>query len=309
VEGAWTWPRGKIGVKLRADQRQGPRFSASIYAALVGSACVAAWLALRRGAEPGRVLLTISIAAAVAVAALEHIVPYRRQWLKPKGDLLTDLLHLVFTGLLAAGGRWFNAVAILALGLNQAATAASLWPASWPLPAQLALALLVQDFCGYWVHRAQHEIRVLWRFHSIHHSAPRLYWLNQMRNHPIDAMISGASIIPVAVLGAPEGTLAAYGVLTTVHLLLQHANIDYHLGWADRLLSAARAHRWHHSRRPEEANGNYGSVLLVWDRLFRTRIWPADREPPVDTGLGEPHADFPRGYLGQLAAPFQGRRW
>ncbi len=274
----------------------------------MGGTGAAAWWTLAGGASPGRVLLGASVAAAAVITLLERALPYQRKWLTSQGDLRTDLLHLLFTSVLAAGGRWFNAFAILALGLNQPAVSASLWPAAWPLPAELALALLIQDFCGYWVHRAQHEIRVLWRFHSIHHSAPRLYWLNQWRNHPIDALVSGASMIPLALLGAPETTLAVYGVVTTVHLLLQHANIDYRLGPFDRLLSAARAHRWHHSRNPCEANANYGSVLLVWDALFRTRVWPIGREPPVDTGLGT-QPDFPQGYVSQLTAPFDARRW
>jgi sterol desaturase/sphingolipid hydroxylase (fatty acid hydroxylase superfamily) len=271
---------------------------------LVGGSYLLAWLAIGRGMSPARVLLGLSVAAAIVIALLERIVPYRREWLVEQGDLRTDALHLIFTSLLAAGGRWSGALVTWALGLNQAAVSASLWPTAWPLPAQLVLALLIQDFCGYWVHRAQHVIPLLWRFHAVHHSAPRLYWMNQMRNHPIDAMISGASMIPLAVLGAPEGTLAVYGVLSTVHLLLQHANIDYRLGPLARWLSAAQAHRWHHSRRLDESNGNYGSILLAWDALFRTRVWPTDHQPPIETGLAD-RPDFPRDYLGQLAAPFR----
>jgi sterol desaturase/sphingolipid hydroxylase (fatty acid hydroxylase superfamily) len=271
----------------------------------VAGAAAAAWLAVRAGASPGGTLLAVSVAAAVAVAALERLLPYRGAWLATHGDLRTDVLHLVFTSLLAAGGRWWNTVAIGALGLHASIGAGpALWPAAWPLAVQLALALLVQDFCGYWIHRAQHVVPLLWRFHAVHHSAPRLYWLNQWRNHPVDAMISGASMVPLALLGAPESTLAVFGALTTAHLLLQHANIDYRLGPLNLLLSAAPAHRWHHSRHLDESNANYGAVLITWDALFRTRVWPADRAPPVDTGLAD-RPDFPQDYLGQLAAPFR----
>ena len=31
-----------------------------------------------------------------------------------------------------------------------------------------------------------HEVPWLWRFHATHHSAPRLYWLNAGRFHPLD---------------------------------------------------------------------------------------------------------------------------
>ncbi len=49
-------------------------------------------------------------------------------------------------------------------------------------------------------------------------------------------------------------------------------------------------------------------MLLVWDALFRTRVWRVGLEAPLDTGLGT-QPDFPQGYLGQLAAPFEARRW
>jgi sterol desaturase/sphingolipid hydroxylase (fatty acid hydroxylase superfamily) len=283
--------------------------SALIYVGLVGGVSAAAWYAIRSGLSPGVALLAASVAAAAVIALGERLLPYRRAWLVPHGDLRTDVLHLIFTSLLAAGGRWFNvvavSVAVSVLGVRPAASP-SLWPASWPLVGQLALALVLQDLCAYWIHRAQHQIPLLWRFHAVHHSAPRLYWLNQMLNHPIDAMISGASMLPLAALGAPDVTLAVFGALTTAHLLLQHANIDYVLGPFDRLLSAAPAHRWHHSRRLAESNGNYGALLLTWDALFHSRIWPTDHPPPTDTGLAD-RPDYPQGYLGQLAAPFHSR--
>src|SRR5262249_1429551 len=36
---------------------------------------------------------------------------------------------------------------------------------SWPL------LLLAQDFCYYWLHRADHRVRWLWATHAVHHSS------------------------------------------------------------------------------------------------------------------------------------------
>jgi sterol desaturase/sphingolipid hydroxylase (fatty acid hydroxylase superfamily) len=66
----------------------------------------------------------------------------------------------------------------------------------------------------------------------------------------------------------------------------------------------AEPHRWHHSRRLEEANSNYGSNLIVWDVVFGTFYLPRDRQPPTTIGI-ESWPDFPRGYLAQLAVPFR----
>src|SRR5262245_59152039 len=49
--------------------------------------------------------------------------------------------------------------------------------AAQPLWLQAIAVVLISDFFIYWGHRAQHRFEVLWRFHSIHHSAEHLDWL------------------------------------------------------------------------------------------------------------------------------------
>jgi sterol desaturase/sphingolipid hydroxylase (fatty acid hydroxylase superfamily) len=277
--------------------------SGLLYVALVGGALGLSWVALERGLAPLAIVIGVTALGAAAVALAEQLMPFRAEWRRPHGDLQTDVLHLVCTTSLVAGGRWLNGAALGAFGVDASSLAPSLWPARWPLGAQLGLALIVEELAGYWIHRAQHEVPLFWRFHAIHHSAPRLYWLNQLRNHPVDALVSSLAMAPLVLGGAPERVLVLFGATSTVHVLLQHANVDLRLGALDRLLSLGRAHRWHHSRVIAESNANYGSLLLVWDTLFGTRYW-SEREPPVDTGLADGR-QLPPDYLGQLAAPFR----
>ena len=89
--------------------------------------------------------------AAVVIALAERVWPYRRVWLEPHDDVRTDVLHLVFSTGLAAGGRWLVA---LVLGGTVVAAPVSLWPVTWPIGGQLGLALLIEEFCAYWIHRA-----------------------------------------------------------------------------------------------------------------------------------------------------------
>ena len=45
----------------------------------------------------------------------------------------------------------------------------------WQLPINgwtMLLAIVLVDFLYYWEHRLEHEIRLLWSYHSIHHSSP-----------------------------------------------------------------------------------------------------------------------------------------
>ncbi len=108
-----------------------------------------------------------------------------------------------------------------------------------------------------------------------------------------------------AELRDDERVLALVLVFQGAHAFFQHSNVDVRLGPLNWLLSMAEVHRWHHSRRVEEANANYGQTVLVWDWVFGTRKVPGG-EPPADTGLTD-MPWFPQRFLGQLASPFRWR--
>jgi ornithine lipid hydroxylase len=254
------------------------------------------------------VLAAVQVAGALLVTLLEFLLPYRAGWLRSHGDFKTDLAHVVFTNNLVSGARWLVGIKLIALIGGGAVGHLALWPTAWPIVPQVVLATLVQSFFGYWLHRAQHEVPLLWRMHAVHHSAPRVYWLNQARSHPIESLLEGFTLIPLVLWGAPEHVLFLFAAFRGMHFTLQHSNIDIRLGPFNRLLSMSELHRWHHSREVEEANGNYGGILLVWDALFRTSFAAKDRGLTLEVGLAEP-AQFPQHYLGQLAAPFRRRLW
>lgn len=275
------------------------RFTGLLYVALtLGSAWVMV-LALAHPISSFWAIAAIQTCGIAIVFAFEHALPYRPAWLRSHGDLRTDLAHLTITSSFVTGVRYLLSIAFVALigPMGDLDT----WPAAWPLAAQVGLAVLIQSFFGYWIHRAQHAHPILWRLHAVHHSAPRVYLINHARVHPIEALLDGLSIVPLILLGAPEPTLLVFTAFSAMHLMLQHANIDIRLGVFNWLVSLSEAHRWHHSRTRCETDTNFGGILLVWDVVFRTRFLP-DREPPIDVGL---EFEFPPGYFGQLAAPFR----
>ena len=55
-----------------------------------------------------------------------------------------------------------------------------------------ALLLIAADFGVYWVHRIHHETKILWPFHSLHHSAEVMTPVTVYRKHPIYDVISAA---------------------------------------------------------------------------------------------------------------------
>jgi sterol desaturase/sphingolipid hydroxylase (fatty acid hydroxylase superfamily) len=127
-----------------------------------------------------------------------------------------------------------------------------------------------------------------------------------VRFHPVDLALSNFSpLVPLIILGADERVIALFGLFSAVNGLFQHANLVFYLGPFNWLFSQAELHRWHHSKRLEESNRNFGQNLIVWDVVFGTRHLPPDREAPREIGLADLPA-FPMDYWGQLLSPF---RW
>jgi sterol desaturase/sphingolipid hydroxylase (fatty acid hydroxylase superfamily) len=168
------------------------------------------------------------------------------------------------------------------------------------------LALVIGEFGTYWIHRLMHENAFLWRFHATHHSAPRLYWLNAGRFHPLDLFTQQVlALTPLILLGADTRIIALHTLFSAVHGMFQHCNVDIRLGPLNWFFSMAELHRWHHSKHLEEANTNYGANIIGWDIVFRSRFLPEDRQPPTEIGIGS-LPSFPGGYAAQLLSPV---RW
>ena len=259
------------------------------------------------GAGYSVAIVTYGVIAAMWIAflALEWLMPFRRDWNTPAGDLRNDtisaliaygllpaLLKPVFYAILAGAAAWLA----LQWGGN-------IWPTHWPLWAQLIILMLAGDAGRYWGHRLAHEVPLLWRFHAVHHSATRLWFFNAMRQHPVDKTVfTFTELLFPILLGAQGDVLALYLIATASCGYFQHCNIDVKLGPLYYIFNIVDLHRWHHSREIWQSNNNYGNNLIVYDILFGTRYLPKD-EPITDIGLINP--DYPQTYWQQFMAPFR----
>lgn len=247
------------------------------------------------------VLPGLTLAGVLLVGVLEWISPYEPDWTKNHGDLAADIQYnLLGAALIQSSVHFIYPLSLETVSLR-------LWPLDMPLWASVLAAGLIIDFGLYWMHRWSHRAKLLWRFHQPHHSPERLYWLNGERRHIISALLlASPGLLTAALLGLPQIALAAWFAILPVHLAFQHANIDYTLGPFRRLLGVAEMHRWHHKREYEDAQVNFGEVLLVWDWMFGTLHETPERIGRGDLGLSD--ATYPKGFLAQHAAPFNQKR-
>jgi len=275
------------------------------YPAIMGSALAATYLLFDAGVSYGLTLGSVIGVSAIVVASLERVIPRAEAWQLEKRGALADLLHAGMSAGVVAPTLKVTLLALVTVaGIEASARLGfGLWPGSWPLAAQVALAIVVADLGAYTAHRLMHVTRTGWRIHVVHHSATRLNFLASARAHPFNAAFTlTMENVPLVFAGISPEALALVGVFKAVNGLVQHSNVDVRCGWLDYVLATAAVHRWHHSRVMEESNTNFGNTTMIWDHVFRTFRLPRDREPPVDVGLDG--TNVPEQYLAHLGAPF-----
>jgi len=148
---------------------------------------------------------------------------------------------------------------------------------SWPI-ANAALSLvagfLLLDFLRYAVHRCEHAVPVIWRFHALHHSDPDVDVTTSVRHHPFEYLLASAIYwLAVILLNVPAVVVLSHVLAVFGMSVLQHGNIllpEQVDRWLQPVLVTNDMHRIHHSVVFDEANSNYGTVLSIWDRLFGT---------------------------------------
>jgi sterol desaturase/sphingolipid hydroxylase (fatty acid hydroxylase superfamily) len=132
---------------------------------------------------------------------------------------------------------------------------------------------------------------VLWRFHAVHHSVTRLWFVNTGRFHFINTIISVAFGTGVALAaGVPKDILIWVSAITAYVGLLTHCNVEMRFGILNYLFNTPALHRWHHSMVREEGDRNYGENLMLFD-LVRHFHQP---EPPPARRYRHPRADAAR---------------
>ena len=267
------------------------------------------YVLINNGTSVAKATYLVVVVLGLLFWTAEWFMPFKKVWNQPHGDIANDLMSGTVAYIILPIFLKPIIIAALAGGTAWLATmyGSSIWPSDWPIIYQLILLLLVGDAGRYWGHRLAHEVPLLWNFHAVHHSAERLWWWNATRQHPVDkAWFTFTEMLFPVLLGADGIVLAMYFGVTAVCGYSQHCNINMKLGIFYWFFNVVDLHRWHHSKKVEESNNNYGNNLIVYDRLFGTYFHP-ERQVDENSSVGEIgllNPNYPKNYIGQLKAPF-----
>ncbi len=127
------------------------------------------------------------------------------------------------------------------------------------------------EFFYYWFHLASHRVRWLWAMHAVHHSATRFNLSAAVRLGWTGQLTGGfLFFLPLAWIGFHPAAIALMLALGLLYQFFLHTALPVHLGPLEWVLNTPRHHRVHHACNEACLDTNYGSTLIIFDRLFGT---------------------------------------
>ncbi|WP_076260106.1 sterol desaturase family protein [Intrasporangium flavum] len=219
------------------------------------------------------------ILAAVPFFVLFIVVEVASLWFAPDDDEVGYEVRDTFTSL--AMGLGSVGVGVLYKAI-QLVVYAALYELS-PLRLDTAIwwtwivIFLAEDLAYYWYHRAHHEVRILWASHVVHHSSQRYNLSTALRQTwtPFGGVPFWA---PLALLGVPPWAIFLQQSISLLYQFFLHTERVGTL-WrpVELVMNTPSHHRVHHGTNNAYLDRNYGGILIVWDRLFRSFEPEGDR--------------------------------
>lgn len=226
----------------------------------------------------------ITLVVLAALLVVERLHPAQRRPVFARGyrqDLLYTILNATVVVPLGAA---------LALSFAEVARRSLPWvvvPRIGVVPHWVFVAAIfvAMDLCNWTAHFANHRVRMLWRFHELHHSQEDMSVLTVFRTHPLIHVSYLLALVPGIVLLANGAVPTALLVVYAAVVALEHSNTNLGFGPViGRIFVSPNYHRIHHQLDgPQDVN--LGFALTIWDQLFHRAIFPSAATIRADTGL------------------------
>jgi sterol desaturase/sphingolipid hydroxylase (fatty acid hydroxylase superfamily) len=143
----------------------------------------------------------------------------------------------------------------------------------------LIVAVIAFDFFDYWLHRTEHESAIFWAAHVVHHQSEQFNLSVALRQVTTEPILGFIFYLPLALMGIPPELFTITTFIVLFYQFWVHTEHIGKLGWFDRIFDSPSNHRVHHAINPQYIDRNYGSIFVIWDRLFGT--YEPEIEPPV----------------------------
>lgn len=214
---------------------------------------------------------------------VERIWPAQQRSLFARGyrhDLLLTVMNVVLVAPL---------VTALTLSFVEVVRSGLPWivlPKIGTLPRWGAIAVIVvaMDGLNWFVHLANHRVRMLWRFHELHHSQEDMSVLTVFRTHPLIHVSYLLVLIPGVVLLANGAVSVTILVIYAGMVAFAHSNTRLSFGLLGRIFVSPNYHRIHHQLDgPQDVN--LGFALTIWDQFSRRAVFPSAATVGIATGL------------------------
>lgn len=208
---------------------------------------------------------------------IDHKISSRSLWLDTSSNLATWGLNLAVA---AVAISWMTPLYYWAYENKP-----DLWQQDsvlfWPL------AILIYDFLYYWFHRLSHKVSLLWAVHSVHHQCRVMTPSLGVRSSALDFAVAWMILLPMIFMGFSSQHLMFALTAHGIYQIFLHNNWPIKLGRLESILNSHNHHAVHHAINPEYVDKNFGSIFIVWDKLFGTFV---SRQQPVEIGiLGDNH--------------------
>nr|CAH7728478.1 unnamed protein product [Callosobruchus chinensis] len=139
----------------------------------------------------------------------------------------------------------------------------------WNRPITWYLAAIGVDFCYYWVHRACHEVHILWAQHQVHHSSEEFNLAVGLRQSILQGWCGFMFYLPLAFF-IPPAHFITHQQFNLLYQFWIHTKTIKTLGPLEYIFNTPQHHRVHHGSNIYCLDKNYGGVLIIWDRIFGT---------------------------------------
>ena len=144
-----------------------------------------------------------------------------------------------------------------------------------------AILFVLDDFTYYWMHRANHEIRIFWAGHVNHHSAIKMNFATALRQGVGERLHKYLFWLPLPLLGFDPLMVFTVMSVSLFYQFWLHTELVRKLpDPIEAVFNTPSHHRVHHASNIRYLDCNHGGTLILWDRMFGTFSAEVPHEKP-----------------------------